>query len=689
VQPFDPEELVARVRALMRRASVDSSPILQWGLLTLDPSTSEANYAQRSLAFTPKEYSLIELLMRNPRRVFSCGMVLEHLWAYEDAPGEEAVRTHVKCIRQKLKAAGAPADVIETVYGIGYRLKPDRTPRKSSSSAAASPRQQTLLALESVWKRFQPRIAEQIECLNKAATALDAGSLSAELQQLAEREAHSLAGALGTFGLSSGSQIARNLEQQLQPTQTLRPQHAQQLQSLIQELRQVLHQKAEANPTPTSTGHPPQILVVDSDQPSLPLLIHEASQWGYQVKMTTALAEAMTLLRHDPPSAILLDPDIEPDFKQIKRFITQVTTQYPTLPMIVLTHQEGLSNRLKVARLGICRFLKKPMVAAQILEAVQQVLQQTHPPEAKIMIVDDDPIVLNTLISLLDPWGFSLTTLTDPRRFLDVLNAVHPDLLILDIKMPHISGIDLCQVVRNDPRWSALPILVLTAHTTPEIVTQVFTVGADDFVSKPIAGPELVVRILNRLERVKLLQRLANIDLLTGVANRHKSTQDLIASLQLAQQAERPLCLVYIDLDQLQHINRTYSHETGDNVLRQFGRRLLKSFSSNDIIGRWGGEEFVIGLYGMTGQAGQQRIYALMEDIFQHPLLSTADPDLKISFCAGIAEYPAAGDTLNTLYQAAEQALHQAKDQGPGHIRAAKIALSPPDCPRTPLNLNV
>ncbi|WP_445927673.1 response regulator [Leptodesmis sp.] len=110
--------------------------------------------------------------------------------------------------------------------------------------------------------------------------------------------------------------------------------------------------------------------------------------------------------------------------------------------------------------------------------------------------------------SLLEPWGLKVTTLADPTQFWDVLEATAPDLVLLDIEMPAISGTELCQVVRNAPRWSALPIVILTAHTDPDTVNQVFAAGADDFITKPIAGPDLVHRIMNRLERMRLLRSL-------------------------------------------------------------------------------------------------------------------------------------------------------------------------------------
>jgi DNA-binding response OmpR family regulator len=124
VKPFDLAELAARMRALLRRSSSIMPPILEWGLLRLDPSTCEVTYADKPLNLTPKEFGLLELFLRNGRLVLSRSTILEKLWSLEDPPGEEAVKVHIKELRKKLRKVGASADLIETVYGLGYRLKP-------------------------------------------------------------------------------------------------------------------------------------------------------------------------------------------------------------------------------------------------------------------------------------------------------------------------------------------------------------------------------------------------------------------------------------------------------------------------------------------------------------------------------------------------------------------------------------
>lgn len=123
VKPFELRELSARVRALLRRGSSTLPPVLEWGELKLDPSTCEVSYADQPLSLTPKEYGLLELFMRNGRRVFSRAQILDHLWSFESFPEEDTIKAHIRGLRHKLKLAGAPADLIETVYGLGYRLK--------------------------------------------------------------------------------------------------------------------------------------------------------------------------------------------------------------------------------------------------------------------------------------------------------------------------------------------------------------------------------------------------------------------------------------------------------------------------------------------------------------------------------------------------------------------------------------
>lgn len=122
-KPFDLEELMARIRASLRRGSSSTAANLSWGALRLNPETHEALYADQPLVLTPKEYVLLELLVTSGRRVLSRSGIIEQVWSHDDAPVEETVNSHIRGLRQKLRSLGAPDNFIETVHGLGYRLK--------------------------------------------------------------------------------------------------------------------------------------------------------------------------------------------------------------------------------------------------------------------------------------------------------------------------------------------------------------------------------------------------------------------------------------------------------------------------------------------------------------------------------------------------------------------------------------
>ena len=123
VKPFNLPELLAQIRALLRRGQSGASPILRWGNLSLDPSSYEVMYERSPIRLTPKEFALMEALLRYGKRVLSRAAIIEQIWTWQEIPEEDTIKTYTKNLRPKLKEAGAPKDLIETVHGVGYRLK--------------------------------------------------------------------------------------------------------------------------------------------------------------------------------------------------------------------------------------------------------------------------------------------------------------------------------------------------------------------------------------------------------------------------------------------------------------------------------------------------------------------------------------------------------------------------------------
>ncbi|MBD2336635.1 response regulator [Calothrix sp. FACHB-156] len=509
IKPCEPEALLARIRSLLRRSGAFSSSKLTWGNLCLDQISGKVTYNAQVISLTVTEHNLLELFLQNPNRIFSRRVILDRLWGFDDAPIENAVTTHIKDLRKKLKAAGMTEDILETVYGIGYRLQPAPTPASIAEhkNGEKQPHTQDLTAINRVLERLTNSLNHRVVVLEEAKTALLEGNLHQDLQQQAKHEAHKLAGSMGSVGYFQGSQLARTLENLLSSDRTFTDDEITQFCQLVKALQQELTKPpipAIAHPSAPRQTH--VVLVIDDDTLLTERLLIEAEAWGMEIKIAANLTTARANLTLATPDAVLLDlsfPDTEEDGLSLLR---ELTEKLPHLPIVVFTARDSLADRLAVSRLGARQFLHKPATTEQIFQAIARVLTQPKITEAKVLIVDDDPLMLAALAALLTPWGLAVTTLNEPQQFWQVLITTSPDIVVLDVEMPEISGLELCQIVRQDAQWGDLPLLVVTFHTEAEFLQQAFAAGADDFITKPVLGPELVTRVLSRIERVRSLR---------------------------------------------------------------------------------------------------------------------------------------------------------------------------------------
>lgn len=498
VKPFDFSELSARIRALVRRGSGSATPILEWGQLRLDPSACEVVYSGCPVNLTSTEYRVLELFLRHSHHTLSRSAIVDHLWNLNDPPQEATIKSYIKTLRQKLHRAGAPVDFIETIYGLGYRLNPSQAviPEPPQSGWVE---QQTELAVQKARERFKTKLSDRLTVLEQAIFALNQGSFSQELHQQAQQEAHKLAGALGTFGFVEGSRWAEAIEDELQTQHSTT--QAQVLNQAITQLRQTFEDAAPFELTPPSN----RLLVLSHDSEAVERLTKEAKNWQFQVITASLTAESdgyveqglRTVATHNP-DVVLLDLDGAPSWQCGLTLLSELSEQ--PFPILISTEREGLLDRAEVARRGGQKFLHKSLSAAAILKEVTEI-QKSDWIEAKILLVDDDPQVLSAMRSHLACSALTLTTLAAPEQFWQVLNDCAPDLLILDVEMPYLNGIELCRIIRSDPHWCHLPILFLTVHTDIETVHQISLAGGNDCVDKSIVESKLLTRIFRCLER--------------------------------------------------------------------------------------------------------------------------------------------------------------------------------------------
>ena len=388
-----------------------------------------------------------------------------------------------------------------------YAARPSGTPSSLSGASQEVPvptqtnletvQQQAMQAIAAVWERSRGSVMARVGVLEMASLAFQHKLFSEDDRLQTMRDVHQLAGSLGTFGFAEGSRIAFEIERLLDAADHPDLEQGRRFAALVAELRAVLESgsvgpSAAARPDAEPIRHQ----AIDSDvEPSDPSAVaapaadvrEQISPRHDVTPRDPTPASQGAEQRPDPSGQIPLAP--EPPRAAAS---TQATPVEQIAPAPRETHEAA------------------PEAAHTELSAGggDQEPEQARISATRLLAVDDDPLILELLQALLEPSGMDVTTLNDPLRFEDVLNDISPDLLVLDVDMPGMTGIDLCRLARSNPRWSDVPVIFLTARTDAATVKTIFAVGGDDYITKPIVGPELLARIAIRAERDPLLPRV-------------------------------------------------------------------------------------------------------------------------------------------------------------------------------------
>jgi diguanylate cyclase (GGDEF)-like protein len=547
--------------------------------------------------------------------------------------------------------------------------------------------------LRTLWRQHRAGVLERMDLIERAVTALTVDELDEQLRVRAQHAAHSLIGSVGTFGFTRACEAARELERALANPA---PERASDMSRLIAAIHLELQsepptphdarQTTPAGAQTTVTDQSPvgddrlRVLIVDDDRELCERIVAEASARNMRCDSAASPQEARALCSERTPAIVLLDLTFPPDgMTDAYALLSELSVASPPISVLVLTGTGAFTDRIEAVRRGSRAFLSKALLPGEVLDAAEQFLARDRLATTRVLVVDDDPVVLDAMRSLLQPHDLEVFTLADPLRFWDTLEQVAPELLILDVDMPIVNGPELCRTVRNDPRWSGLAVIFATAHTDAATIEEVFDAGADDYIPKPIIGPELVNRVANRLERVRLYRAQAETDYLTGLANRAKSDEGLAQLAALADRFSEPLSVAMLDVDHFKRVNDRHGHAVGDSVLRRLGEHLRRDFRGNDVVGRWGGEEFIVGMYGMNAQNGVKRLAETLAR-FEEEEFTGSHGTLRVSFSAGVAEYPLDGHDLGKVSRAADDALYRAKEAGRGRVLAVGTS-SEPDRP--------
>lgn len=471
--------------------------------------------------------------------------------------------------------------------------------------------------------------------------------------EAAVRAAHQIVGSAGTFGMATASAVAHQLEQLLARA-NLRDEAG--LMIVIGALDALLHElNAEPTAADASAGPPPaptitrHSMLIAVPEPSLASRITGAARArGWETRWATDLEGATTELEWAAPDVVLLGLDLPPDGTALIRRAGEHT---PPIPTIVLLGEDDVLDRVEASRAGAMWFASTEMEPEDVVTAASDALSRPGARRRRILAVDDDPVILDYLCEVLREASLDITTVADPLQFWEKLNETHPDLVLLDVDMPRVSGIDLCRLIRSDPRWADLPVLVLTGTIHPTNVTGLFAAGADDYVAKPVLGPELISRITNRLDRVQLLRRMAETDPLTGIANRAGFEKTFADLRSLAERRNQPLSLALLDVDDFRRINTEHGYELGDQVILRLAALLDGSFHGEDLVARWSGTELAVAMLGLDRSDGVARIADVLEAFRMETVGTGRDLPVRATFTASVAEQDVDGHDLYALLQ--------------------------------------
>lgn len=478
------------------------------------------------------------------------------------------------------------------------------------------------------------------------------------------RAAHQVAGSAGTFGLTRASELAREIEDLLAGGTFAEPATLLSAFTAVESLAEELRREPELQrATPVAPGSRPcRILIAhpDAEQASRLTLAARARAWATE---SVATAEAaVQAVAEGGLDAFVVDLSL-PGLWASEVLSRARATQPPT-PTLLLVPDDDFVDRVEAWRVGADGFISGELTPERILAAIARLLERAESARSRVLALDDDPLVLEMVRGAFHDSNVDVITVANPLRFWDQLTKVRPDLVLLDVDMPAISGPEVCRMLRADAQWADLPVIFLTGKVPSDSVHSLFAAGADDYVPKPIVGPELVARVENRLERVRLARRMAQTDQPTGLLNRSTFESEYPGLARNAAGLGQPVALALLAVDDLRKIIDEHGAEAGDATLERLASLLRSHVHAGDLTGRWSEDTVAVAMPGMHRDDAIARLTTLLEAFAAARV--PGGPAAAPSFTAVVAEEGPDGASLRELRTAVGATLGRAASAGLG-----------------------
>ncbi len=307
----------------------------------------------------------------------------------------------------------------------------------------------------------------------------------------------------------------------------------------------------------------------------------------------------------------------------------------------------------------------------------------------RILVAEDDCITRRLLEARLTQWGYEIVSCADGSQAWEILNREDaPHLVVLDWMMPGMDGVALCREIRKMGKQPYTYVILLTAKSRKEDVIEGLEAGADDYIVKPFDAHELDVRVRAGSRIVQLQQDLvsalsaseyqASHDPLTGLWNRRAVMDVLRRELERSLRENTSVGIIIADLDHFKRINDTYGHLAGDAVLREVAARMVSHVRSYDVVGRYGGEEFLLVSPGCDQHCAQDMAERLRQSLSERPLV-TPEGVFSVTMSLGIASVQGKAKLdMDAVVRGVDQALYRAKQLGRNLVQVWQASESDP-----------
>uniref|UniRef100_UPI002ACE49E4 diguanylate cyclase n=1 Tax=Chloroflexus sp. TaxID=1904827 RepID=UPI002ACE49E4 len=512
--------------------------------------------------------------------------------------------------------------------------------------------------IEAIWARWQ------------------AGVLRPDDLRELQRIAHNLAGSGATFGLAAISDAARALDVALQPLINGADDTGSRAKvaSLVENLLDVMRNREVAAPQPISRGQAATatttIYIAGRNREETEELTRQIAYFGYATECFVSSADLIAAVERQLPHVLILDIDLHEGEQSGIAAAALLRDRYgQDLPIFFTASSPDFTLRLAAVRAGGRGYFTRPIDVGVLIDQIDQMTQRVISEPYNVMIVDDSPLMAEVYALALRAAGMQVVATTDPLEAPVLLAEQHPDLILLDVYMPGCSGQELAAVIRQQPEYHSIPIVFLSGETDRSAQLSALARGGDDFLTKPINLEHLVAAVSSRIQRARAMRSLMVRDGLTGLFN-HSVTQDLlIREVARARRSGQPLSVVLLDIDHFKQVNDRHGHQAGDRVLKSLARLLRQRLRATDLIGRYGGEEFLI-VMPETRAANAAMVIDSLRERFAHIEHQREGTPLRVTFSAGIAEWTQGMDASG-LIEKADAALYQAKRHGRNQVLIA------------------